>query len=444
MHDANEQLPGYGYLGMGESGHAGLGAQGLPPPRETSAYPEGVAPMPEEQPGGVRLRGSSAARLGPFGSSPSSPSSAVAPASGARMDSPTKLVDGMQLVIEKHNVRKVELQVDENRASPSPNPQPSPNVVPVRTAATAHSAVAARTYLSLSPKPKVSPSPSRSAPAWRSPHPSSFSVPLTAWSAPQVLRPTGLFKWLAAFCVLECVGAATLPTSPAPELDLFDMIGTQFCPEPSAQAIACAASCTTRPQASLAEPAAVACCPLAGGASTTVAAGRRWMPAVGLHGGGSPAPAATASASGRQLKPPSAPRSPPPPELRDTLALQGADSGYNSAFMSDSRRARVQLGGWLGSKWRQWQKRDREGKLDPDNPGKMFGTKRVAIVLTSYDPNALDRYGPWNYGPIKNLFGGSPEKFAEAVVLHSTRAAPIYRHTPIYRLLRITSPRPCL
>ena len=475
MHDANEQLPGYGYLGMGESGHAGLGAQGLPPPRETSAYPEGVAPMPEEQPGGVRLRGSSAARLGPFGSSPSSPSSAVAPASGARMDSPTKLVDGMQLVIEKHNVRKVGLQVDENRASPSPNPQSSPDVVSVRTAATAHSAVAARTYFSLSPKPKVSSSPSRSAPAWRSPHPSSFSVPLTAWSAPQVLRPTGLFKWLAAFCVLECVGAATLPTSPAPELDLFDMIGTQFCPEPSAQAIACAASCTTRPQASLAEPAAVACCPLAGGASTTVAAGRRWMPAVGLHGGGSPAPAATASASGRQLKPPSAPRSPPPPELRDTLALQGAeslqgqghqpafssdtafqsdlesaprsppppelrntlalqgaDSGYNSAFMSDSRRARVQLGGWLGSKWRQWQKRDREGKLDPDNPGKMFGTKRVAIVLTSYDPNALDRYGPWNYGPIKNLFGGSPEKFAEAVVLHSTRAAPIYIATHLY------------
>ena len=165
MHDANEQLPGCGYLGIGECGHAALGAQGLPPPRETLAYPEDVAPMPEEQPGGVRLQDSSAARLGPFGSSPSSPSSAVEPASGARMDSPTKLVDGMQLATEKPNVRKVELQVDENRASPSPNPHPSPNVVPVRTTATAHSAVAARTYLSLSPKPKVSPSPSGCAPA---------------------------------------------------------------------------------------------------------------------------------------------------------------------------------------------------------------------------------------------------------------------------------------
>eukprot|EP00964_Phaeocystis_antarctica_P092300 scaffold59348_cov69-Phaeocystis_antarctica.AAC.1 len=36
------------------------------------------------------------------------------------------------------------------------------------------------------------------------------------WSAPQVTRPR-LIKWLAAFCVLECVGAATSPSSPAPK-----------------------------------------------------------------------------------------------------------------------------------------------------------------------------------------------------------------------------------
>ena len=36
------------------------------------------------------------------------------------------------------------------------------------------------------------------------------------WSAPQVVRPR-LIKWLAAFCVLECVGAATSPSSPAPK-----------------------------------------------------------------------------------------------------------------------------------------------------------------------------------------------------------------------------------
>ena len=33
---------------------------------------------------------------------------------------------------------------------------------------------------------------------------------------PQVIPPR-LIKWLAAFCVLKCVGAATSPSSPAPE-----------------------------------------------------------------------------------------------------------------------------------------------------------------------------------------------------------------------------------
>ena len=36
-------------------------------------------------------------------------------------------------------------------------------------------------------------------------------------TAPQVIRPH-LIKWIAAFCVLECVGAATLPSLPASEL----------------------------------------------------------------------------------------------------------------------------------------------------------------------------------------------------------------------------------
>eukprot|EP00964_Phaeocystis_antarctica_P141349 scaffold106372_cov69-Phaeocystis_antarctica.AAC.2 len=36
------------------------------------------------------------------------------------------------------------------------------------------------------------------------------------WSAPQVVRPR-VIKWLAAFCVLECISAATSPSSPAPK-----------------------------------------------------------------------------------------------------------------------------------------------------------------------------------------------------------------------------------
>ena len=40
-------------------------------------------------------------------------------------------------------------------------------------------------------------------------------APLTAWSAPQVIRPR-LLKYLAAFCMLDCVCAATLPASPPP------------------------------------------------------------------------------------------------------------------------------------------------------------------------------------------------------------------------------------
>ena len=43
-------------------------------------------------------------------------------------------------------------------------------------------------------------------------------APLTAWSTPQAVHPN-LIKWLAVFCVLEYVGAATLPSSPPPKFD---------------------------------------------------------------------------------------------------------------------------------------------------------------------------------------------------------------------------------
>ena len=115
MNDANEQLLGYMYLGMGEFGHADLGAQGLTPLRETSAYPEGVwTPMPDVQPGGVQLQDSFTAHLDSFGSSALPPPTAVAPASCAHMDSPAKSFAGLRLVIEKHHVHKVDHHNDEN------------------------------------------------------------------------------------------------------------------------------------------------------------------------------------------------------------------------------------------------------------------------------------------------------------------------------------------
>ena len=43
-------------------------------------------------------------------------------------------------------------------------------------------------------------------------------APLTAWSTPQAVHPN-LIKWLAVFCVLDCAGAATLPSSPPPKFD---------------------------------------------------------------------------------------------------------------------------------------------------------------------------------------------------------------------------------
>ena len=107
MNDANEQLLGYMYLGMGEFGHADLGAQGLTPLRETSAYPEGVrTPMPDEQPDGAQLQDSFMALLDSVGSS------ALALPTAVDMDSPFA---GMQLVIEKQNVHEVELHNEENR-----------------------------------------------------------------------------------------------------------------------------------------------------------------------------------------------------------------------------------------------------------------------------------------------------------------------------------------
>ena len=116
MNDANEQLLGYMYLGMGEFGHADLGAQGLTPLRETSAYPEGVwTPMPDVQPGGVQLQDSFTAHLDSFGSSALPPLMAVAPGSCAHMDSPAKSFAGLRLVIEKHHVHKVDHHNDENR-----------------------------------------------------------------------------------------------------------------------------------------------------------------------------------------------------------------------------------------------------------------------------------------------------------------------------------------
>ena len=43
-------------------------------------------------------------------------------------------------------------------------------------------------------------------------------APLTARSTPQAVHPN-LIKWLAVFCVLDCVGAVTLPSSPPPKFD---------------------------------------------------------------------------------------------------------------------------------------------------------------------------------------------------------------------------------
>ena len=43
-------------------------------------------------------------------------------------------------------------------------------------------------------------------------------APLTAWSAPQVMCPR-LIKYLAAFCMLNCFYAATLPSAPAPKFE---------------------------------------------------------------------------------------------------------------------------------------------------------------------------------------------------------------------------------
>ena len=43
-------------------------------------------------------------------------------------------------------------------------------------------------------------------------------APLTAWSVPQVICPR-LFKYLAAFCMLNCFYAATLPSAPAPKFE---------------------------------------------------------------------------------------------------------------------------------------------------------------------------------------------------------------------------------
>ena len=66
--------------------------------------------------------------------------------------------------------------------------------------------------LSLPPKP--SPTRFPGVPLFPGvPSPLSAPIYYRTWSAPQVIRP-GLIKWLAAFCVLECVGAAT---SPAPK-----------------------------------------------------------------------------------------------------------------------------------------------------------------------------------------------------------------------------------
>ena len=43
-------------------------------------------------------------------------------------------------------------------------------------------------------------------------------APLTARSTPQAVHPN-LIKWLAVFCVLDCVGAVTLPSSPPPKFE---------------------------------------------------------------------------------------------------------------------------------------------------------------------------------------------------------------------------------
>ena len=125
MNDANEQLLGYMYLGMGEFGHADLGAQGLTPLRETSAFPEGAwTPwMPGEHPGGVQLQESFTAHLDSFGSTPLPPPTAVAPASVAQMDSPAKSFAGLRVVIEKFHAHKVGHPNEENREATVSNLQ---------------------------------------------------------------------------------------------------------------------------------------------------------------------------------------------------------------------------------------------------------------------------------------------------------------------------------
>ena len=116
MNDANEQLLGYMYLGMGEFDHADLGAQGLTPLREGVGV---RTPMPDDEPpDGVQLHDSFTADLDSFFSlsadlfhgRPQSP--APAPASGERMESPAKSFAGLRLVIEKHNVHKVEVPAE--------------------------------------------------------------------------------------------------------------------------------------------------------------------------------------------------------------------------------------------------------------------------------------------------------------------------------------------
>ena len=220
-----------------------------------------------------------------------------------------------------------------------------------------------------------------------------------------MIRPTGcprLLKWLVAFCVLECVGAATLPTSPAPELE------GPGCLSRGNKSAPCSAS-------------------------------------VSSGGGNAGLPIDTLALHGADLLQRQAHRKTGPwTDTGCNISRLQLDTAFasNNQRAPNKQRAPVRKARWLNEQWLDWQDRRRKGILDSDNPGKT-GTKSVVIVLVSYS-DAPEPYAPWNYGAVKRYFGGSPEKFAEAVVLHSARVAPIYRHTPIYRLLRVTSPRPCL
>ena len=102
-----------------EFGHADLGPPVFAPSRETWPNPEGVeAPMPDGPPSVVQRQASvdSVLTLDHLSGSLSSPlPTAVAPASGAHMDSLAQYFDGLRLLIQSQEEHKVENPDTEDR-----------------------------------------------------------------------------------------------------------------------------------------------------------------------------------------------------------------------------------------------------------------------------------------------------------------------------------------